>query len=329
MAYTPLNPAVFIAAYAGALSGMLTEGRHNTSSVPVDYADSCDVALAYAEEYDTNRGAAASSTMENELTQTLSKGVWAERNPNPTVNPGLLTPATHLIDCAAVLAMITESKTKWTAAGITTAPSAACSGCIQCRYVMTTDVPDLTAFTVLQDGVTGVAGDYVLLANQTLGAEAGVYKLGTVAAGVAPLTRVLELPTGSVVKDGYSVTVGEGTIFSNTVWFIGTDGSITIGTTAHIWFPEQVVRSGVLVAGSQSFTDVPILSATKSNASVECRVPDTATLTVKYQPTDNGADGITAGVVGGAAKVVANGCVADGLVNAQDVSEIRVTITNR
>jgi len=199
----------------------------------------------------------------------------------------------------------------------------------QCRYVMTTDVADLGSFTVAQDGVTGIEGDYVLLANQTTAAENGVYVLGAVGGGTCALTRADWMPADLVLRSGYTVRVSEGTLFANTNWFIPTTGSITIGTTAHTWYPESVTQSIVLVAGTKTVSNVPILSTTKSAVILTRQAADTCVATDGgYHATNGGATGLTAGTVGTAAAII-EACVLAGTINVADVSTLHCTIVNR
>ena len=210
--------------------------------------------------------------------------------------------------------------------GASPAPQAFDRGC---RYVMTTNVASLAAFTVLQDGITGLAGEVVLLAGQTTKSQNGPYQIGTVVAGVAPLVRVSWLSAASIVKGGYDLTVNEGTLNANSVWFISTAGDITIGTTNHDWFPERITQSLALLAGTTTVSNVPILSVTKSNAILTRRIANTSALTVGgYCTTVGGASGVTAGVVGTAACII-EACVGAGTINNADISTLEVTIVNR
>src|SRR5262245_50683244 len=61
------------------------------------------------------------------------------------------------------------------------------------RGVVDADVADLEAFTVAgNDGLTYAEGQRVFLAAQSTGAQIGIYVVGAVDAGVAPLTRALD-----------------------------------------------------------------------------------------------------------------------------------------
>lgn len=197
------------------------------------------------------------------------------------------------------------------------------------RYVMTTNVAALATFTVLQDGVTGVEGDLVLLANQTTGAESGVYVLGAVAGGNAPLTRAAWMPAAAVLRSGYTVHVESGTLNAASNWFISTAGAITIGTTAHAWYPESITQSVVLVAGTATLTNVPVLSITKTGWAITRRIANTSNLTVGgYCVSVAGANGVTAGTVG-TASVVIEATVGAGTINNADISTLQVSIVNR
>lgn len=201
------------------------------------------------------------------------------------------------------------------------------------RYVMTTNVANLASFTVAQDGVTGAAGDLVLLANQTTPSQAGVYVVGTVGGGTAPLTRVAWLTTGAIVTGGYSVYVNEGTLFASSSWFIKEAGPITIGTTSHTWYPEAVTQSLALTAGTLTITNVPVLSVTKTGWAITRRIAGAGggapTLTVGgYCVSTGGNNGVTAGVVG-TASVIVEACVGAGTINNADTSTLEITVINR
>jgi len=194
------------------------------------------------------------------------------------------------------------------------------------RGVAPTNVADIAAFVVAAfDGVTYVEGDFVLLANQTVPAEGGIYVVGVVA-GTAPLTRAPWLPAAAVVNGGYTCHVSEGTLFANSAWFISDTGAVTIGTDSNIWYPETVTFSLGIPAGTGTitFADIPILSATKTQFIFTNAVEVTADLTVRY-----GLDGAaTPGVVGTCtATMIAE--VAAGTVNVDDDSTMIVSVINR
>lgn len=76
------------------------------------------------------------------------------------------------------------------------------------------------------DGVSIVAGDRVLVKNQTTGSANGVYL-----AAAGAWTRATDFDAASEVL-GAAVFVSEGTTQGNQVWLMTTDAPITIGTTA-------------------------------------------------------------------------------------------------
>jgi hypothetical protein len=77
------------------------------------------------------------------------------------------------------------------------------------------------------DGVSLVAGNRVLVAGQTSGAENGIY---VVASGA--WARSADADSSSEVKDGMSVFVEQGTSYGNSTWVLITNNAITLGATA-------------------------------------------------------------------------------------------------
>lgn len=204
---------------------------------------------------------------------------------------------------------------------------------IRARNIVNGNVADLTAYTVasnaaVNDATLNVAGDVVLLIAQTTAAENGLYVVGTVATGAAPLTRLDPLPVGAVaLADAYEVDVSVGTVFGHTKWFNSAAG--TVGTSDLLFFPESVTISQALVAGTMTLTSIPILSVTKSNVLMTRRIANTSTLTVGgYCATVGGANGITAGKLG-TASIVIEATVGAGTINNADISTLNITIKNR
>lgn len=203
----------------------------------------------------------------------------------------------------------------------------------QARNVVTANVPTLTAFTVasaaLNDNVAGgnVAGDYVLLVAQTTASQNGLYKVGTVATGTAPLTLAEDWATGQVFE-GREIKITAGTLFGRSTWAVDTVGAITVGTTSVVMYPDKVTQTAVLVAGTVTVANVPIRSTTATQVLLQRIVANTSSLTTGgYCPTVAGANGITAGALG-TGQVVIQACVAAGTINNADVSTLAVTIQN-
>jgi len=78
------------------------------------------------------------------------------------------------------------------------------------------------------DGVAMVANDRVLLLNQTLPAQNGIYTWNGAA---VPMTRTTDADGTGELIPGTVIVVTEGTTFADSEWEISTDGAITIGTT--------------------------------------------------------------------------------------------------
>lgn len=93
------------------------------------------------------------------------------------------------------------------------------------------------------DGVTVVAGDRVLLKNQTTTSENGIYIASTGA-----WTRSVDADTSSEVVAGMAVWVNEGTTNGDSRWVLTTSDDITIGTTSLVFTKD--FQAADIVAGS-------------------------------------------------------------------------------
>ena len=204
---------------------------------------------------------------------------------------------------------------------------------LRARNVVNGNVANLAAYTVASgagtnDSTLGVENDVVLLVAQTTGTENGLYVIGPVAAGLAALTRVAEMPSGfTILSDEYDVDVASGTVYAHTRWF--NTAGVVIGTTDPAFFPERVNISQALVAGTMTITSIPILSVTKTAFVLTRRIANTSTLTVGgYCTTVGGASGVTAGKLGTASLII-EACVGAGTINNADISTLNLCVSNR
>ncbi len=201
---------------------------------------------------------------------------------------------------------------------------------MRARNIVLADVPDLTAYVVasdaaVNDAVLNVANDLVLLVAQTTVAQNGLYKVGTVGSGLAPLTRVAPMPLGYVfLADEFEIAIGAGTKFAHTKWFNSAGG--TIGTNTPAFMPECVTVSQVLTSGTAAaIQGIPLLSATKSQILyTRTATGGTLTNTVGYQTVPAPTPGAI-----GVASIVPMAVVAAGTVQNLDTSTLLVTVINR
>jgi hypothetical protein len=247
--------------------------------------------------------------------------------------------ANALIDTqTAVLADITalEAGTSISAVTVTAVPAQV--GVVRTvRGVVYSNVADLAVFTVASDdGITYVAGDRVLLTLQTTAAQNGVYVVGTVGGGTAPLTRATDMAAARVMPNGTVVEVSEGTHYAGSSWkAMSTQaGGWTVGTHNPIFYPRVFKQTVTLAAGtykigfgSTATPDEPLFlfSTTKSMVNItRDTVGGTLTGTVMY------ACPVTTRVAGlpGVANVVINSVIEAGTIQNQDTSTLSVLITN-
>jgi hypothetical protein len=137
----------------------------------------------------------------------------------------------------------------------TGASPAAVSLTNQARNIVPANVASLSSFTVAgNDDVTNVAGDIVLLPMQTTASQNGLYVVGTVTTGTAPLTRPAGYATGATALNGMLVQVSEGTRYSSSEWKMTTTGAVVIDTTSTAWYPR--VEKGTTAALSSGAVTV-------------------------------------------------------------------------
>lgn len=204
--------------------------------------------------------------------------------------------------------------------------AAAAGGVLDLRVdgVVTANVADLAAFAVgtNTDGLTHVEGNVVALVAQSTAAQNGLYLVGAVSGGTAALTRIGSLATGDTIAVGaVRFAVSGGTVFGNTDWKNTAAG--TVGTNDLAFYPGRVVREAVLVAGTLTISNIPILSATKSFIGITRKTANTTASTISY--ATNGA--ATPGALGTAA-VTVFATVAAGTINNADISTLEVCVIN-
>lgn len=93
------------------------------------------------------------------------------------------------------------------------------------------------------DGVSAIAGDRVLVKNQSTGADNGIY---VVAAG--SWARATDADVSAEVTGGMAVWVTEGTVNADTGWVLTTNDAITLGSTALVF--TQFSGLGQVAAGA-------------------------------------------------------------------------------
>ena len=112
-----------------------------------------------------------------------------------------------------------------------------------CRVASTTNIALSTGGTQTVDGVVTVAGNRVLVKNQTLLPDNGIY---VVAAG--SWSRATDADTTAELNAGMFTFVSEGSVNSDSGWVLVSNDTITVGTT-DISF-EQFSGAGQIIAGA-------------------------------------------------------------------------------
>ncbi|WP_456255144.1 phage tail-collar fiber domain-containing protein [Pseudomonas iridis] len=98
------------------------------------------------------------------------------------------------------------------------------------------------------DGVAVIAGDRVLLANQTLSKDNGLWIVAN-----DNWVRATDANTSAKVTPGLTVMVEEGTANGDSLWHLTTNAPITVGTTA-LTFKMLAGRTGIAAGTYKSLT---------------------------------------------------------------------------
>ncbi|WP_247269388.1 MULTISPECIES: phage tail-collar fiber domain-containing protein [Pseudomonas] len=98
------------------------------------------------------------------------------------------------------------------------------------------------------DGVAVIAGDRILLANQTLAKDNGLWIVAN-----GDWVRATDANTSAKVTPGLTVMVEEGTANGDSLWHLTTNAPITLGTTA-LTFKMLAGRTGIAAGTYKSLT---------------------------------------------------------------------------
>ena len=177
---------------------------------------------------------------------------------------------------------------------------------------------DLDAGSVI-DGVTLVAGDRVLVKNQSSASENGIYV--AVASGAASRSSDANgTPDTGELTSGTCAFVEAGTVNFDSGFVVSTDGAITVGTTGITW--TQFSGAGSFEAGdglSKSGTQVNV-NVTANRTAITADAIDIAS-TYVGQSSITTLGTITTGVWNGT-----DVAVADGGTGASDAATARTNL---
>lgn len=134
------------------------------------------------------------------------------------------------------------------------------------------------------DGVAVIAGDRVLVKNQSTGSANGIYL-----AAAGAWTRATDFDAASELL-GASCFVSEGTTLGNTVWVNTTDAPMVVGTTALVFVQTNGGTSysqgtGILISGGVISADLTVV-ARKASAAIGDNVSTTLTFTHNLNTRD-------------------------------------------
>lgn len=157
------------------------------------------------------------------------------------------------------------------------------------RAATTANISDLAAASVSQDGVTCVAGDILLVKNQSTAAQNGYYAFGDVGGGLATLTRVWPLESGVEAFSGTTFHVESGTTNGGKQFVLTNAGVATVGTTSLTF--ATVVDSGS-VANTTAQMNITLAGFVDADGDPLAKFVDGASTVPGFNLADSEAFGI-------------------------------------
>ena len=170
---------------------------------------------------------------------------------------------TNVTDPTSAQDAATKNYVDAVAAGVTDFKSS-------CRVATTANITLSGTQTI--DGVSVIAGDRVLVKNQSTGSQNGIY---VCAAGA--WSRASDADSSAEVTAGMFVPVTEGTTNGDTCWLLTTNDAITLGTTA-LTFTQFGGGGGGISGLTTSLIPKAASSTTLNDSIVEQSASDTIKL---------------------------------------------------
>ena len=117
------------------------------------------------------------------------------------------------------------------------------------RIASTANIAALSGLAAI-DGVTPIAGDRILVKDQSTASQNGIY-----VAAAGAWTRATDADTGAEFNGGAIIPVEEGTFNADTNWQLSNNGTVTIGTTG-LTFVNLNPRQSTLLS-SNGYRSLP------------------------------------------------------------------------
>lgn len=134
------------------------------------------------------------------------------------------------------------------------------------------------------DGVSVIAGDRVLVKNQTTGSTNGIY---VASSGAWSRSADMDISAECLLA---SVFVSEGATLGNSSWTMTTDAPITLNTTSLVWTQTNggssyTAGNGIAISGGVVSVD-PTVTARKASATIGDGTTTTITFTHNLNTQD-------------------------------------------
>ena len=218
-----------IVAGVGEAAGVVSGGSHSTALTITESGGQITITPNLATSASAGLLSASDFTKLGDSTSEATAGKLVIRDGSGQAKFGTPTDPAHAATKGYVDAARSGLDVKQSVRAATTGPI--------------TIATDLEAGDVLDTTVTLVAGDRVLVKNQSTASENGIYVVQPSGAAV----RATDFNSSETVSPGAFTFVEEGTVNADSGWVMTTDGTITVGTTPISWALFSV--AGTILAG--------------------------------------------------------------------------------
>ena len=193
MSYSPINPALFTAVYAGTLSGMGLAGRQPIGHLPATYAGLTAQAGAFAQSFDTLWGLTPTTSLDTLLAQQSCEAVWQSRA--PIFTPGSLNPSTWTALAQSVIAVMISASLYYAGQGIVP-PSVGDSVLVVFRPGAPSNGENVATWAEVQAAIASTGGLILVIIDNAL------------APAIVPAGSITECFGKTVFSAGNSMSAG-------------------------------------------------------------------------------------------------------------------------
>jgi hypothetical protein len=256
--YVPRNLDVYLAAYHGCLAGMTGDRTVGAATGGTYFNPLCKHALTFAQAFDvvfTPPTVPADSLVIGLITDICEQQFVNKSGAADTTVAQLYPLATHIGVLVAQARQYISPLAP---------PSATLESPFAKGVFNGANIADFSAAPLAGLNFSPVlAGDVVLIVNQTNPTENGLYTIGTVDVATVSLIRSVGWTVGSQWQEQTEIAIGHHDfVYGNTSWFISRADpttKVTVGSDPLLFYPRAFSRTATFVNGTVTIPSLPLL----------------------------------------------------------------------